>query len=188
VKKVHALCTQHSWVPPTVYQGNYNPVSRHIERDLFPVLRALNIAFYAYSPLAGGFLVKDPSIFSDNEGVKSSARWAKGSPLGSLYRTLYGKPALIAALKDWEAIAAEYGIGKSALAYRWVVYHSALKGEYGDGCIIGASTPAQLIQTVGDLDAGPLPEGAVKRIEEVWERVKDEAPVDNYQSATPKLA
>jgi hypothetical protein len=33
-----------------------------------------------------------------------------------------------------------------------------------------------------------LPEGAVKRIEEVWERVKDEAPVDNYQSATPKLA
>ena len=133
--------------------------------------------------------MKDASIFSDDaSGAKTSARWAKGSPLGNLYRSLYGRPALIAALKDWEAIAREYGIGKSALAYRWVVFHSALKGEKGDGCIIGASRPAQLVETLGDLSAGPLPEGAVRRIEEVWERVKDEAPVDNYQSATPKLA
>lgn len=188
MQKVHRLCTQHSWVPPTVYQGNYNPVSRHIERDLFPVLRVLNIAFYAYSPLAGGFLVKDGSVFSETDGARSSARWAKGSMMGNLYRSLYARPALIAALKDWEAMAAEYGVRKSALAYRWVVFHSALKGERGDGCIIGASAPAQLVQTLEDLRAGPLPEGAVRRIEEIWEKVKDDAPVDNYQSGMSKLA
>lgn len=184
VEKIHSICTSKSYPVPTVYQGNYNPVSRHIETDLFPVLRKLKICFYAYSPLAGGFLVKDASLFeSTSEG---QGRWAKDNPIGQMYRTLYGKPSLVAALKEWGAIAEEAGVTKAALAYRWMVYHSALKGANGDGCIIGATRTTQLDETLRDLEAGPLEKGTVERIEGVWEKVKHEAPLDNYHSYAEK--
>ncbi len=31
----------------------YNAITRDVERELFPALRALNIKFFAYNPLAG---------------------------------------------------------------------------------------------------------------------------------------
>ncbi len=71
-------------------------------------------------------------------------------------------------------------MSKAALAYRWVAYNSALSGGYGDGMIIGATKPEQLDQTLESIQAGPLPDAAVRRIDKVWEMVKDEAPVDNY--------
>ena len=99
-----------------------------------------------------------------------------------MYRTLYGKPALLEALKEWDAIAKEAGVSRSALAYRWVLYHSALKGSLGDGCIIGATKTQQLEETLRDIKEGPLPTTAVERIEGVWGSVRQEAPVDNYIS------
>jgi aflatoxin B1 aldehyde reductase len=59
VQKIYDIQSAKKAVLPTVFQGNYNAVSRHIETSLFPVLRKLGITFYAYSPIAGGFLVKD---------------------------------------------------------------------------------------------------------------------------------
>lgn len=97
---------------------------------------------------------------------------------------MYCKPSMIAALKEWEAIAAEAGVSKAALAYRWVLYHTELKGELGDGCIIGATTTEQLEETLKDIKEGPLPMEAVDKIEGIWERVKAEAPLDNYHSYT----
>lgn len=57
VKEVISICEKNGYVMPTVYQGNYNAVSRKAEDELFPLLRKHNIAFYAYSPIGGGFLV-----------------------------------------------------------------------------------------------------------------------------------
>jgi aflatoxin B1 aldehyde reductase len=99
-----------------------------------------------------------------------------------MYRAMYGKPALLEALEEWDAIAKEAGVSKAALAYRWVLYHSALKGGFGDGCIIGATRTEQLEETLHDIKEGPLPKGAVERIEAIWGRVEHEAPVDNYNS------
>lgn len=95
---------------------------------------------------------------------------------------MYGKPSLIAALKEWDAIATEAGVSKASLAYRWVLWHSSLKGEMGDGCIIGATRTEQLEETLHDIKEGPLPKGAVEKIEKIWENVRHEAPVDNYSS------
>lgn len=95
---------------------------------------------------------------------------------------MYGKPALIEALKDWEAIAHDAGVSKAALAYRWVLYHSALKGEFGDGCIIGATQTEQLEETMRDVREGPLAKETIERIEGIWKGVEHEAPLDNYNS------
>lgn len=157
-------------------QGNYNPVARKQEEVLFPTLRKLGISFYAYSPLAGGFLVKTRE---EIESGKASNRWEKGTMIGDMYLELYSKPSYLEALAEWDSVAKEEGVTKAELAYRWVKYNSPLKAEQGDGIIFGATRLSQLQETVKTINQGPLSARAVKRIDEVWEKIKHEAPLDN---------
>jgi aflatoxin B1 aldehyde reductase len=71
---------------------------------------------------------------------------------------LYCKESLLGALGEWEAIAQEAGVSKVALAYRWVVHHSALKGGEGDAVIMGTSSAKQLEETLGVIEEGLLSE------------------------------
>ena len=133
VRRVHDYAKSKNYVLPTVYQGNYNPVARHYDTTLFPLLRELNIAFYAYSPLAGGFLVKDPQALKTGS---AQGRWDPATPIGKVYNEIYNRPSLLEALSEWEAIAQEAGVSKAVLAYRWVIYNSLLSAERGDGIIV----------------------------------------------------
>ncbi|KAJ5719733.1 alcohol dehydrogenase [Penicillium malachiteum] len=99
-----------------VYQGNYNVVSRDLEADLFPVLRQHGIAFFAYSPIAGGFLTKARAQLV--EGTKGDGRWDPQSSMGSFYHTMYSKPSFFQALDEWNAMSESSGIPKAELAYR----------------------------------------------------------------------
>lgn len=54
VKEILSICETEGNVKPTVYQGQYNAVCRGGEKQLFPLLRENNIAFWAYSPGAMG--------------------------------------------------------------------------------------------------------------------------------------
>lgn len=99
---------------------------------------------------------------------------------GETYHDLYNKPRLLSALKDWEEISKESGVSKAALAYRYIAYNSVLSGQYGDGMIIGARNNTQLEETLKFIRDGPLDTKTCAMIQEVWERVKDEAPLDNY--------
>ncbi|CAD6579997.1 MAG: hypothetical protein ASARMPREDX12_009430 [Alectoria sarmentosa] len=177
VRRVYNYAKSKGYVLPTVFQGNYNPVARHYDTTLFPLLRELNIAFYAYSPLAGGFLVKDAQTLHTGGG---QGRWDPTSRVGQMYNARYARPSLLEALSEWEAIANEARVSKAALAYRWVMYNSKLSTEHGDGIIIGASRGAQLEETLRAIEDGPLDESIAKRVDKVWELVKDEAPIDNY--------
>ncbi|RQM07799.1 hypothetical protein DH86_00000671, partial [Scytalidium sp. 3C] len=58
IEDVMRISKQHNYVLPTVYQSNYSAVARRQEAEIFPILDKYKIAFYAYSPLAGGFLTK----------------------------------------------------------------------------------------------------------------------------------
>ncbi|KAJ4333436.1 hypothetical protein N0V87_007632 [Didymella glomerata] len=173
VQRVYDLAKEKGYPLPEVYQGNYNPVARHLEKDLFPVLRKLNIVFYAYSPLAGGFLTKSAADLDAGVG-----RFNKDA-LGGMYSGMYDKPSLREGLKTWNQIAEKEGVAKAELAYRWVAHHSALTEE-GDGVIFGASKLTQIEQTAAGIKKGKLSQEAAKSIDELWESVKAEAPVDNY--------
>lgn len=68
---IYYFMKERGWITPTVYQGMYNGITRAVEADLFPALMRLNIAFYAYNPLAGGMLSgkhSRSSVESLNEG------------------------------------------------------------------------------------------------------------------------
>ena len=155
--------------------GNYNPVARKQEELLFPTLRKLGVSFYAYSPIAGGFLTKTKQDIEDGKG-----RFNRHNPIGQMYHGMYAKPSFLEALAQWESIAKDEGVSRAELAYRWVTYNSPLKREYGDGIIIGASSLQQLKETLASVNAGPLSEKAVKRIGEIWKMIEHEAPLDNY--------
>ncbi|KAK4939964.1 hypothetical protein LTR10_019816 [Elasticomyces elasticus] len=123
-------------------------------------------------PLAGGFLTKTA------EQIKEGAGRFGEQKNGGMYRKMYMKESYLAALAKWEDIASEEGVSRAELAYRWVAYNSPLKD--GDGLIIGASRTEQLEQTLQGIKKGKLSDKAAKRIDEVWEGIKHEAPLDNF--------
>jgi aflatoxin B1 aldehyde reductase len=175
VQEVYDISKKNGYPLPTVYQGNYNAVARASEEFLFPTLRKLGIIFYAYSPIAGGFLAKTRQQIEDGAG-----RFDPSTMLGQLYGGLYKKSALLDALDTWNKIVDDSGLGKAEVAYRWVAHHSILSGDKGDGIIFGAHKLAQVEQTIGYLRAGPLPADIADRINELWEVIKHEAPKDNF--------
>lgn len=175
MQKIYDIQTAANSVLPTVYQGNYNAVTRHPETELFPLLRKLHIDFYAYSPIAGGFLVKQSEQLRLG-GVEG--RFGEKTYVGDVYNALYCKESMYGALDEWGRIAEDAGISKAALAYRWITYHSAL-GER-DGVIFGARTISQLEETLKVIEAGPLEAAVARKASDIWKMVEDDAPNDNW--------
>ena len=182
VEEIIAIANELGFVVPSVYQGNYNAVARRTEDEVFPVLRKHNIAFYAYSPIAGGFLSKSKAELTNPEGRFGNTT----SGIGAIYNSMYNRPSLVAALDVWEQIAQSEGIPRSELAYRWAVYHSKLQAGFGDAIIIGSRKEDQLRETVSAVRKGPLSDAAAKRIDEMWDTVKGESALDNYESLRAK--
>ena len=71
VEKIVSICKQHDYPHPVIYQGIYSALTRKMEDELLPVLRKHNIAFYAYSPAAGGAFSKTSSRMSDDVSFDS---------------------------------------------------------------------------------------------------------------------
>jgi aflatoxin B1 aldehyde reductase len=170
-------------VLPSVYQGNYNAFARTYEATLLPLLHSLKISFYAYSPQAGGFLAKTADLVNAGSGRFNAAQGGMEGMIAQMYTVLYKKPALMEGLTKWNSIATEAGIRPGDMALRWVKYNSALKSEYDDALIVGPGRSLETCeQTLKAVNAGPLSDKIVEQINEVWEMVKDDAPVDNYHS------
>ncbi|KAI9049803.1 hypothetical protein LZ554_005954 [Drepanopeziza brunnea f. sp. 'monogermtubi'] len=179
VQKIYDIQAKANSVLPSVFQGNYSAVSRHIESDLFPLLHRLKMSFYAYSPIGGGFLVKDSKQLREQA---YEGRFGKNSSIGDMYIKMYTKPSMLEALDQWAVIAKDAGITKASLAYRWIAYHSALKAENGDAIIIGASRPSQVEETCTYIEDGPLDSEIAGRVNALWKQIEKDAPIDNWNS------
>ena len=83
---------------------------------------------------------------------------------------------MYAALDEWGKIAKDVGISRAALVGGVAC---ALRGENGDGVIVGARTD-QLEETLEAIEEGPLEESVAERPSGVWETVKADAPRDNW--------
>ncbi|KAJ5163134.1 Aldo/keto reductase subgroup [Penicillium coprophilum] len=176
VEEVVRICREKNYVMPSVYQGNYSAVARRPEKEILPTLRKHNIAFYAYSPIAGGFLTKDvATLVAGGEG-----RWDPKTPLGGVYNALFNKPHMLKGLGEWEKISKGSGIPKAELAYRWVMHNSALKAELGDALIIGSRNVEQLNQTLAALNKGPLSAEITAQIDQVWDIVEVDSVLDTF--------
>jgi len=178
VQRVYDTCKEKGYPLPTVYQGNYSAVARKQETELVPTLRKLGIAFYIYSPIAGGLLTKTSQAL--RERGKDAGRFAEGDALEGMYGPLYNRPAYYTALDLWAEAAEEAGCSKAELAYRWVAFDSAIDPKYGDAVIFGASKHSQITETLAWLKKGSVGEAAKAKIDEIWKVIEHEAPLDNY--------
>ena len=173
VEQVYQICEKSGYVKPTVYQGQYNAIARRSEQDLLPTLRKYKMSYYAYSPGAGGmFSGKITRDSIHQEGT----RWDKDTRIGQIYAANYHKDVLLDAAKKVHDAAEKLGITGHAVALRWMLHHSALKGELGDAMIIGASSLQQLEGNLEICKDGPLPAELVKVVEDVWGPAKKFAP------------
>lgn len=175
VAAMHDICKQNGYILPTVYQGNYNAVTRKNEEELFPLLRKLNISFYAYSPLAGGLLAKTPDQLRN---PIQGSRFDPDTYAGKLYVGWYMHEAFLGALDKFQKLCKKQGVKPAQAAFSWLQHHSKL--QKGDAIILGASTMLQLEDNLKDSEAGELNDGIVQAMEEMWESVKAKAPAYHF--------
>ncbi|KAF9425914.1 hypothetical protein BGZ94_007099 [Podila epigama] len=171
VTLIHQLCKQKGYVLPTVYQGMYNGITRGVVSELLPCLKALDIAFYAYNPIAGGLL---SGRYRFDTTDHTEGRFNEKTAFGKIYRERYWNNLFFEAVQNLKKTAEENGLTLLESALRWMAHHSGL-GE-NDGIIIGASSLHHLEENLADLAKGPLPQAVVNAFDEAWEHVKVACP------------
>lgn len=150
-------------VKPTVYQGQYNLVCRAMETELLPLLRHHNIAFNAYSPLAGDFLLGN---FTE-EGTQAGSRFIASSQ----YRGWYNKPEMHEAIRRLRVLSQKVDVDMGELSLRWLVHHSALNGP--DGVILGGSKASHFERSTAQIGMGPLDDAVVAELRALSEATKE---------------
>ena len=171
VERMYNICKQNNYILPSVYQGNYNPITRKNEEELFPLLRKLAMRFYAYSPLAGGFLIKTADQIKNSQ---VNSRFDTSTRVGQLYAGYYCKETFFSALETFQDRCKKLQIKPSEACFSWLLYHSQLKE--GDAIILGASSMEQLMENLHDSRGVQLSTDMVQTLEDLWKAVESEAP------------
>ncbi|HEU0181305.1 MAG TPA: aldo/keto reductase, partial [Agromyces mariniharenae] len=139
-------------VPLTIHQPRYSMFDRHIEDGLFPVLEDVGAASIVFSPLAQGLLTDrylSGEVPADSRAATS--RFLSAEKISDDY---------LERIRGIDAIAKERGQSIAQLALSWV-----LREPLVASALIGASSVAQLEQNVAALDAAPLSEDEITRLE-----------------------
>jgi aflatoxin B1 aldehyde reductase len=91
VAQIAEICERNGWIKPAVYQGVYNALHRAVEPELFPCLRKYGIAFYAFNPLAGGYLTSryTREMLTKDDGIEAGSRFDPKKRQGQNYRRRY---------------------------------------------------------------------------------------------------
>ncbi|KAL8848223.1 MAG: hypothetical protein Q9221_006741 [Calogaya cf. arnoldii] len=166
LERMLKVCEEKGLRKPSCYQGDPNLVTRGMETRLLPILRAHNITYNAFRPLAAGFLTGKLV-----NGLHQGTRFADNNPLGKAAQGMFGAEDLRASTKQFDSKLKAHGISPVEVAIRWIAHHSAL-GD-GDGIIIGASKVEQIRQTVGMIKDGPLPGDVLEIAEGLWQAVNE---------------
>lgn len=171
VADIWHICKQNGWIAPTVYQGMYNAITRDVERELFPAIRAFGIRFYAYNPLAGGLLT---GKYLSYKKRPTKNRFA----LQPIYFDRYWTESYFRAIEVIRSACESKGLAMADSSLRWMQHHSFLKGANSDGVITAASSIEQLEENLNSCEGGDLPEEIVNAFDRAWELARPDCP--NY--------
>ena len=144
VEEILQLCAKHGFVRPSVYQGGYNALARAGEKELFPLLRQHNIAFYAYSPLAGGYFSRPAA---DLRNPPPGSRMDQMS----VFSAMYVNDLSLDIHDRLSASCKEAGFSLKEATLRWMMHHSILGKD--DGVILGASSTEQMEENITACEA-----------------------------------
>jgi 1-deoxyxylulose-5-phosphate synthase len=132
--KAQHVAESNGWTRFVTMQNHYNLVYREEEREMLPLCVDQGVGVIPWSPLARGFLTRDPS--------ESSAR----KETDEFGKTLYGT-ADVGVIEAVAHIAAERGVPRAQIALAWVSKHKAVAAP-----IVGATKQAHLDDAIASLD------------------------------------
>ena len=138
--------------PCLIHQPNYSLLNRTIEQGLTDVLRKEGVGCIAFAPLANGLLTGKylDGIPEDSRMIRDG-RYLKKDRLD---------PETLNRIRGLKTVAEERGQTLAQLALQWV-----LRDETVTSAMIGASRPEQIRENVKALDAPPLTEAELQRID-----------------------
>ncbi len=139
-------------VPLTIHQPRYSMFDRHIEGGLLPVLDEVGASAIVFSPLAQGLLTDRYLTGEVPAGSRAATSvFLDADRIDDVY---------LERARALAGIAQERGQTLAQLALSWV-----LRVPQVASALIGASSVAQLEQNVRALDAAPLGDDEIARIE-----------------------
>ena len=165
VAEVVEICRQNGWMEPSVYQGMYNSLTRDVERELFPCLRNYGISFYAYNPLAGGLLT---GKYRSIDEVPESGRFISSRG----YQSRYWKKDYFKVLQKLYEACRDANIKPTDAALGWLVHHSKLEADRGDGIILGVSKIEHLAENMRACVQAPLDQSILDILDQGWDIIK----------------
>ena len=140
--------------PCLIHQPRYSMLDRWIEDGLTDVLRQERVGCIVFQPLAGGLLTgKYLNGIPENSRMKTDGRYLKPESLTD---------EKLEKIRALQTIAEERGQKLHHLALQWV-----LRDETVTSALIGASRPEQIIDNLSILNAPPLTEAELLRIERI---------------------
>jgi aryl-alcohol dehydrogenase-like predicted oxidoreductase len=148
--RVQARCRVTGLSPPIVEQLPYSVLERWIERRTLPLVAALGMGVFAFSPLAGGLL---------------SGKYSGGIPPGSRAEhhgpTRAALDARSSQSRRFGELASRWGIAPAALAIAWVSSR-----RHVSSVLLGCSSAEQVKQNVRAAEL-MLPDALVRELDRV---------------------
>ncbi|MEG1405668.1 MAG: aldo/keto reductase [Alistipes sp.] len=140
--------------PCLIEQSKYSMFVRNVEREVLPILEHEMVGLITYSPLAQGLLT-DRYL----KGIPSDSRIAKG--VGFL-RPEHLTDEVLSKIRLLNEIALRRGQTLAEMALGWL-----LRDERVTSVLVGASSPAQLLDNIKAIDTPPFDAEELAQIEEV---------------------
>ena len=155
IADILALCDKRGYIAPVISQNVYNAITRGIEPELIPFLKAHNLGMAVYNPIAAGLLAGKHKVGEPATDTRFSN--------DKKYFERYWTPKNFAAVEKLSKIAEEEGISILELAFRWCAGREAVTS-----IIVGMSRLSQLEQNVKIFEGPALSERAYAACDEVW--------------------
>lgn len=143
---------------PVITQNVYNLLTRGIEGELLPFLRAHPMGMAVYNPIAGGLLAGKHHA----DRPEDNTRFA----LNKVYYQRYWSQENFDAVERLRTIAGENDLSLLQLAYKWL----AMRPEVST-IICGVSKLAQLEENLGLLEGPALNEQTLAACDDLWQQL-----------------
>jgi len=155
IADILAACDRHGFIPPVITQNVLNPITRGLEAELVPFLRAHPMAMAVYNPIAGGLLAGKHRPGKPEENTRFA--------MNPAYYARYWSDENFGAVERLTGIAAEEGVSILQLALKWCASQRPVTS-----IISGVSKLSQIAQNIEALEGEPLSPEALAACDAVW--------------------
>lgn len=153
-----AICEKHGWSRPVIAENNYNLLTRGIEQEMVPFMKAKDVGFVNFNPLAGGLLTGKYRFTGAEEGT----RFYKNPN----YQKRYWRGDNFSALDEIRLLAEENGMSMIELAYGWLQAQKHLTSM-----LIGFASAEQFEMNLAALQSseGKITPDIISQCDHIWD-------------------